>query len=81
LRNRPISIARLNVSQRLQLQPINVIISHGPSSNKLEMKPNLGVCFELRCFQLLSRPNIATRRCPWQDSRYTRGPFLSVLSY
>ena len=42
--------------------------------------PNLEVGFPLICFQRLSRPNIATRRCPWQDSRYTRGSFFSVLS-
>ena len=27
--------------------------------------PSLGVSFELRCFQLLSRPNVATQLCPW----------------
>ena len=81
LRNWPISIARLNALRRLQLQPINVVISHGPSGNKFPARPNLGVYFELRCFQLLSRPNIATQRCPWQDSWYTRGLFFSVLSY
>ncbi len=29
--------------------------------------PNLGVGFPLICFQRLSRPNIATRQCPWQE--------------
>ena len=42
--------------------------------------PNLEVGFILRCFQNLSLPDIATLRCPWQDSRYTRGQFNSVLS-
>jgi len=43
--------------------------------------PNLGVGFELRCFQLLSLPNMATQLCPWQDNWYTRGWFPEVLSY
>ena len=42
--------------------------------------PHLGVGFPLRCFQRLSVPDIATLRCPWQDSRHTRGRFNSVLS-
>src|SRR3989338_3514292 len=42
--------------------------------------PHLRGGFPLRCFQRLSGPNIATLRCPWQDSRYTRGSFVLVLS-
>ena len=42
-------------------------------------------CFEggfpLRCIQRLSRPYLATQQCPWQDNWYTRGMFISVLSY
>ncbi len=41
---------------------------------------NLGDGFTLRCFQSLSVPYIATLRCPWQDSRHTRGTFILVLS-
>ena len=37
--------------------------------------------FPLRCFQRLSRPHIATRRCRWRDNRYTRGASIPVLSY
>ena len=37
--------------------------------------------FPLRCFQRLSCPNVATRRCPWQDNRYTSGSSTPVLSY
>ena len=37
--------------------------------------------FPLRCFQRLSCPNIATRRCSWRNNRYTRGSFTPVLSY
>ena len=42
---------------------------------------HLGDGFPLRCFQRLSVPIIATRRCPWQDSRDTSGSSDSVLSY
>ena len=37
--------------------------------------------FPLRCFQRLSRPHLATRRCRWRDNRYTRGASIPVLSY
>src|SRR6476661_4862593 len=42
---------------------------------------HLGACFPLRCVQRLSQPIIATRRCPWQDSRDTSGSSDPVLSY
>ena len=77
---RAISTARLSVLLRLHLQPINVLVSNGPSEGLPPGKIRLEGGFPLRCFQRFSGPNIATRRCPWQDSRYTRGPFLSVLS-
>ena len=34
----------------------------------------------LRCFQRLSLPDIATRRCHWRDNRYTRDRSTPVLS-
>ena len=37
--------------------------------------------FTLRCLQRLSRPDLATRPCPWQNNRYTRGQSIPVLSY
>ena len=37
--------------------------------------------FPLRCFQRLSRPHIATRRCDWRHNRCTRGASIPVLSY
>jgi len=52
---------------RLHLHPIKVVISDLPMSS------NLKVGFELRCFQLLSIPNLATQRCHWHDNWYTRG--------
>ena len=74
-RIRAISTPRLNTLQYLYLAPINLVISQGSQTI-----PNLGVGFILRCFQNLSMPDLATLRCPWQDSRYTRGRFNSVLS-
>ena len=44
-------------------------------------KTNLQASFPLRCFQRLSLPHIATRRCHWRDNRYTRGASTPVLSY
>jgi len=37
--------------------------------------------FELRCFQFLSLPDLATQQCSGRNSWYTRGRFLRVLSY
>src|SRR3569833_3891030 len=34
---------------------------------------HLGACFPLRCFQRLSQPTIATRRCSWRNNRDTSG--------
>jgi len=44
-------------------------------------RPNLEVCFPLRCFQRLSDPDTATQRCHWRDNWYTGGPSNPVLSY
>ena len=37
--------------------------------------------FPLRCFQRLSSPEIATRRCTWRYNRHTSAPSTPVLSY
>jgi hypothetical protein len=42
---------------------------------------HLGGRFPLRCFQRLSPPAIATRRCSWRHNRDTSGPSDPVLSY
>ena len=42
---------------------------------------HLGGGFPLRCFQRLSPPAIATRRCSWRNSRDTSGQSDPVLSY
>ena len=48
---------------------------------KVPGRVHLGDGFPLRCFQRLSVPTIATRRCHWRDSRDTSGSSDSVLSY
>ena len=74
--SRAISAARLNVSPRFHLRPIDVVVSHGPLR-----RPHLGESFALRCFQRLSQPDAATRRCGWRHNRCTVGPSDPVLSY
>ena len=44
-------------------------------------RSHLQACFPLRCFQRLSLPHIATRRCDWRHNRYTSGASTPVLSY
>src|SRR4051794_23397873 len=44
-------------------------------------RAHLEAGFPLRCLQRLSNPDVANLLCPWQDNRYTRGPFTPVLSY
>ncbi len=70
-----ISTPPLNTLLCLHVEPINAVVSCDP------MKPNLEDGFALRCFQRLSKPKVATRRCPWWDSRYTRASSFPVLSY
>src|SRR3989344_6333592 len=41
----------------------------------------LGWAWCLRCFQHLSRPDLATLRCRFADNRHTRDLSLRVLSY
>ncbi len=73
---RAISAARLRTSPSLHLRPIDVIVSDGPVRRSY-----LGGGFVLRCFQHLSWPDAATRRCPWRDNRRTGGLSDTVLSY
>jgi hypothetical protein len=78
---RAISTARLSILLCLHLQPIDVLVSNGPSGSLRSGKIRLEGGFPLRCFQRFSGPDIATRRCHWHDSRYTRGQSVPVLSY
>ena len=73
---RAISAARLNVSQRSHLRPIDVVVCHGPLR-----RPHLGAGFALRCLQRLSDPDAATRLRAWRHDRHTVGPSDPVLSY
>ena len=61
---------------RFHTRPIDVVVFHG-SSGRTRLKEG----FPLRCFQRLSRPDLATRLCGWRHNRSTRGPSTPVLSY
>ena len=74
--SRAISTARLSASQRLHLPPIDVVVSNVPL-----WRSYLEARFVLRCFQHLSFPDAATRRCGWRHNRSTGGPSSTVLSY
>jgi hypothetical protein len=78
---RAISKARLKRLRALHLPPINVVVCHGPLGVLRPRNVDLGTGFPLRCFQRLSLPDIANRRCHWRDSRDTSGPSNPVLSY
>ena len=79
---RPISNAQLNPLPGLHLRPIYPVVFRGSYSNaSIGEMSYLGVGFALRCFQRLSRPDFATRRCHWRDNRNTSGLSIPVLSY
>jgi hypothetical protein len=78
---RLISTTRLHTSLHLHLWPINLVVYQESYSLYGDGRSHLEASFPLRCFQRLSLPYIATRRCPWQDNRYTRGTSTPVLSY
>jgi hypothetical protein len=79
--SRAISSARLKRLPSVHLRPINLVVSQGPSGTLWSRSVHLGKSFPLRCFQRLSPRDIATGRCPWRNSPYTSGRFVSVLSY
>ncbi len=76
---RAIRTGRLCALPRLHLRPIDVMVCHGPLGWP-PWRPGFEEGFPLRCFQRLSRPHIATRRCRWRDNRCTRGASVPVLS-
>ena len=78
---RPISTGKLQALLLVHTLPINHVVYVGSSGALRLGIPNLEGGFPLRCFQRLSRPNIATRRCHWRDNRNTIGSSNSVLSY
>ena len=65
-----------SASPRLHIRPIDVVVYHGSRA-----RPGFAVGFPLRCFQRLSRPNLATRLRGWRHDRSTRGSSTPVLSY
>ena len=54
--------------------------SWGPYNPKVG-RPHLKEGFPLRCFQRLSRPDVANQPCTWRYNWHTRGPSVPVLSY
>ena len=74
--NRAISTGQLHTLLRFHIRPINVVVFHGSQGNT-----SFEGGFLLRCFQQLSRPDIATLQCGWRHNRSTRDPSNPVLSY
>ena len=74
--DRAISTGQLHVLPRFHTRPIDVVVFHGSQA-----RPGFEGGFPLRCFQRLSCPHLATRRCGWRHNRSTRGASIPVLSY
>ena len=74
-----VSTGPLRTSPYGHVRPIDPVVFREPSS--FDGRPDLGGSFALICFQRLSVPHVATRRCRGRDSRHTRGASLPVLSY
>jgi len=51
------------VLPRLHTRPINEVVFLEPSGSLRSGRPHLGKGLALRCFQRLSFPHTATRRC------------------
>ena len=64
---RLISTGQLHASRRFHLRPIDDVVYIEPYLLKSE-RSHLRVSFTLRCLQRLSRPDVATQLCPWQDN-------------
>ena len=73
---RTISTGQLHMLPCVHARPIDVVVFHGSHA-----RPGFEGGFPLRCFQRLSRPNVATLQCRGRDNRSTRGPSIPVLSY
>ena len=57
-------MARLNMLPCLHLPPINPIVSRESLEDKSSVIPSFRDGFTLRCFQRLSKPNVATQLLP-----------------
>ena len=80
---RPISTSKLNTLPCVHTWPINLVVYEGSS---VLVSPPGGISyleggFPLRCFQRLSRPNLAIQLCRWRDNWDTMGLSIPVLSY
>ncbi len=74
--DRAIRTGQLHPLLGVHIRPIDVVVFHGSHA-----RPGFEGGFPLRCFQRLSRPHLATRRCGWRHNRSTRGASIPVLSY
>ena len=77
---RPISSSQLHTLLHFHLCPIYLVVFKGSYFFRMGYLILRGG-FTLRCLQRLSLPGLATRPCSWQNSRYTSGPSIPVLSY
>ena len=78
---RAIRTGQLHALPRFHPEPIYLVVYKGSLGALRLGIHDLEVSFPLRCFQRLSVPDIATRRCHWHDNRNTSGPSTQVLSY
>ena len=78
---RPISTGKLQPLLAFHIRPINLVVYEGSLGGLHPGIPYLGGGFPLICFQRLSCPHIATRRCGWRHNRNTSGASFPVLSY
>ena len=79
--SRPIRSGMVNASRRLRIRPVERVVFPWPSGASRPGTARLRGGLALRCVQRLSLRGVATRQCPWQDSRNTRGRPPPVLSY
>ena len=73
---RAISTARLNVSPRLHLRPINVVVSDGPWRDLILERASC-----LDAFSTYPHQTLLPGGAPRRDNRYTGGLSSTVLSY
>jgi hypothetical protein len=78
---RPISTGQLHTLRCFHFRPINPVVCWGPYPPHGGGRSHLEEGFPLRCFQRLSRPNVANQPCHWHDNWHTRGSSVPVLSY
>src|SRR6266566_543162 len=65
---RPISTSPLSPLRGVHVWPIDPVVCGGPYPLDGGGRPHLEEGFPLRCFQRLSRPDVANQPCPWRDN-------------